>query len=178
MDEISLRQLWTRRDRLSQTPSGAYRKLAERIKHLASYQTVLQNGAALDEAALLLQLKQLDQSPSIFSLFSELNRATIWLKSISESLKHAEFRCVSSNQQQYKILDNVLNKVYMAKVQRYLAELDQSASVVNIALAQLYHAPSFTTLISKTQLIQQRFHQANRQHVIQWQEIIASCTAT
>ncbi len=170
----SIQRLWLGNTRLNTSPAAAYRQLSLQLSQLHSIGQRFTHGQSIDASELLGISKQLSSAPTLRALAQELNSASLWLVTISQALQQRQFSC-QQNQQDFSILQNILNKVYMPKIQAYLAELDQSLNLLNSPLSSLFNSQGLDRLPSSMLQLQQNFHRANRQHVQQWQAILNSC---
>ncbi|GGA91517.1 DUF3080 family protein [Agarivorans gilvus] len=172
--DAAIQRLWQGNTRLTESPTATYRKLSEQLQQLLDIGEQFNQAKTIDANQVLALNKQLASAPSLRALAQELSAASRWLVNISQALQQRQFSC-QQHRQDFIILQNILNKVYMPRVQAYLAELDQSLNLLNAPLAELFKQQGLQHLPAAMQQIQADFHQANRQHVKQWQRILNSC---
>ncbi|MDO6762267.1 DUF3080 family protein [Agarivorans sp. 1_MG-2023] len=176
VNEQSLRYLWQSDHALRQQPYSAYQSLANNLSYLNKLQQQLIEDQNLDHEGLLALSESFAKGPSIFALLQEMQRSSLWLNEISTALEKLEFNC-KNDRKNGIVLKNILHKVYMEKVQGYLAELDQSVRLLLPPLTALYHSQKSSFLLMTTKKIHLDFQESNRQHVKQWQLILDSCKA-
>lgn len=175
--EDAIQRLWQGNTRLNDSPLPAYRQVAEQLEQLLAIGQRFTQSQSIDAAQLLRITEQLSKAPTLNALAQELNNASQWLNSISRALEDRQYSC-RQQAKQFTILQNILNKVYMPRVQTYLAQLDQSITLLTPPITALFNGQDWNKLVIFIKQVQREFHQANRRHVKQWQVILNSCSGT
>lgn len=129
--------------------------------------------AALLQQPWMAALSAIHQSQRLADLQHSARQSVLELSSLNDALERLVLTCPSGQRQ---VMDQVLQQIFIGRLQPLLAETDQSLTELNPWLVQLYATAPWRDLVEQRFVApQQQLQQQLRRHVRWWQAYQQRC---
>lgn len=120
-----------------------------------------------------LALETLYQTQRLADLQHSVRHSVLELTAINAALANSPINCRPG---QRAVMDQVLQQVFIQRIQTMLAQVDQSLTELKPLLVALYSDPNWRAVLDNRLFHpQQQLHDALKQHVRWWQHYQAQC---